>query len=80
MSQRRRILTNGTADQWHYEVYNLPECEPVPKGAIFPYWKDVNELPAEIAHKTKTSAVGLDFGFSNDPTAMAGFGTKVSFG
>ena len=63
-------IANGTADQWHYEVYNLG-MRAVPKGAIFPYWKDVNELPAEIAH-TKPLCRWLDFGFSNDPTAIGG--------
>ena len=63
-------IANGTADQWHYEVYNLG-MRAVPKGAIFPYWKDVNELPVEISN-TKPLGRWLDFGFVNDPTAVGG--------
>ena len=63
-------IANGTADQWHYEVYNLG-LRAVPKGAIFPYWQDVDDFP-EAIRGTKPLCRWLDFGFVNDPTACGG--------
>lgn len=58
----------GSADQWHWDVYGLGK-RAAPRGAIFPLWKEVPYLPDEIVLE-RSKAIWLDFGFSNDPTAM----------
>ncbi|MFZ4707349.1 MAG: PBSX family phage terminase large subunit [Bacteroidales bacterium] len=52
-------------DENYWRVYGLGLPGQV-KGVIFTNWQLVDEMPAEY----KWLAYGLDFGFSNDPTAV----------
>jgi PBSX family phage terminase large subunit len=70
--QRKEILSyeptaenikNGTADDYMWKVYGLG-LRSAPKGLIFPHVNWINEMPeGEYFY-------GLDFGFTNDPTAL----------
>lgn len=55
----------GTADNYMWEVYGLGKKARL-QGAIYTNWDIVEELPAEC----KLLGYGLDFGFSNDPSAL----------
>lgn len=70
--QRQEILSyqptaenikNGTADDYMWKVYGLGE-RAAPKGAIFPHVNWIDEMPQGDYF------YGLDFGFTNDPTAL----------
>lgn len=50
--------------QW-WKVYGLGEDGTI-EGRIYPDWEQIDEIPKE-ARKVRS---GLDFGFSNDPTAL----------
>lgn len=58
----------GTADEWAWQVYGLGK-RGRREGAIF---RAVNKTP-DWPHRMlcEVSAYGVDFGFSNDPTAIA---------
>ena len=70
-------VENGTADPWHWKVYGLGQrCQL--EGAIIPAnkWSIIpdDEFPEKgtfLVH-----GYGLDFGFSNDPTALIECGIK----
>lgn len=55
-----------TSDYWAnwWKVYGLGQLGTL-EGVIFNNWKIIDHLPAEARYK----ATGLDFGFTNDPTA-----------
>lgn len=57
----------ATSDYWAnwWRVYGLGEIGIV-EGIIFPDWKQVDRIP----DGAKLIAHGLDFGFTNDPTAL----------
>ena len=70
--QRKEILSyeptaenikNGTADDYMWKVYGLG-LRSAPKGAIFPHVNWIEKMPEG------NYFYGLDFGFSNDPTAL----------
>lgn len=70
--QRKEILSyeptaenikNGTADDYMWKVYGLG-LRSAPKGAIFPHVNWIEKMPEG------NYFFGLDFGFSNDPSAL----------
>ena len=59
-------IERGTADEQFWKIYGLGERATL-KGLIFPNFETVTAMPKEDKdYKT----FGLDFGFTNDPTAM----------
>lgn len=52
-------------DPERYRVYGLGECGQV-EGCIFTNWAQVDDVPNEYSNRI----IGLDFGFTNDPTAI----------
>jgi phage terminase large subunit len=58
-------LKRGTADNYMWQVYGLGKKARL-EGLIFEDWKEVKEIPEDA----KLLGYGLDFGFSNDPTAL----------
>ena len=70
-------VANGTADRWHWNVYGLGKrCQL--EGAIIPpeRW---SVIPDEEFPQKGTFLVhgyGLDFGYSQDPTALIELGIK----
>jgi len=62
-------IEQGTADEYNWNVYGLG-LRSVPEGLIFQHVTWIDKFPAEcelIYH-------GLDFGFTNDPTALVKIG------
>jgi len=57
----------GTADEVSWKIYGLGVCAS-PKGLIYPEITIVKTLPPE--EDCKKIFYGLDFGFTNDPTAI----------
>lgn len=53
-------------ENW-YRVYGLGEIGSL-EGVVFNNWTQIDQVPAEA----KYIARGLDFGFTNDPTALVG--------
>jgi phage terminase large subunit len=58
-------IASGTADKWKWEVYGLGRRATL-EGLIFPN----REICKEIPHWVKTEGYGMDFGYSNDVTAI----------
>lgn len=58
-------IERGTADNYMWEVYGKGEKARL-QGTIFNNWDIVDEIPNEA----KLLGMGLDFGYSNDPTAV----------
>lgn len=58
-------IRQGTADNYMWQVYGLGEKARL-EGVIFENWEEVDEIP----EGAKLLGYGLDFGFTNDPTAM----------
>lgn len=58
-------VKNGTADSYMWEVYGLGNKARL-EGAVFDNWDIVPSLPEEV----KIKGLGLDFGYTNDPTAL----------
>lgn len=54
---------NGFWQNW-YKVYGLGEIGNL-EGVIFNNWKQIDKIPAEA----KLIGIGLDFGYTNDPSA-----------
>ena len=52
-------------DENYYRIYVRGDWGIASKGRIFPLWEQVSEFPAVDGR-----VYGLDFGFSNDPTAI----------
>jgi PBSX family phage terminase large subunit len=61
-------IKNGTADDYMWKVYGLG-LRSSPKGLIFQNVTWVDEFPANIQY-----AFGIDFGFTNDQTALVKIG------
>lgn len=62
-------IEQGTADEYSWNVYGLG-LRSAPEGLVFQHVKWIKEFPAEcelIYH-------GLDFGYTNDPTALVKIG------
>lgn len=60
-------IRQGTADQFKWDVYGLGKRGRV-QGAIFKLWQPFDKFPErEYCQKW---GFGLDFGYSNDPTAL----------
>lgn len=57
--------TNGTADLYMWEVYGLGKKAKL-QGAIFENWDIVDTIPTT----SNLIGYGLDFGYTNDPTAL----------
>jgi len=66
----REIENLKSVDQNYWRIYGLGEIGQI-KGLVFTNWEVVDEYPLEC----KWTSYGLDFGFSNDPTALI----KVGF-
>lgn len=58
-------IAKGTADAYMWSVYGLGE-KAMLKGVIFPYWDIVESIP----ENARDLGLGLDFGYTNDPTAL----------
>ena len=54
-----------TADENFWKVYGLGE-RGTSQATIFTHWKEINQIPNEF----KLLNIGLDFGYTNDPTAI----------
>jgi len=54
-----------TADENFWKVYGLGE-RGTAQSTIFTHWKEINQIPNEY----KLLNIGLDFGYTNDPTAI----------
>lgn len=50
-----------------WQVYGLGQLGEV-EGKIYKGWKQIDDLP----HEARLVSIGLDFGYSNDPTAIVG--------
>ena len=64
-------IEQGTADNYMWEVYGLGNKARL-QGTIFNNWDIVPEIPPEC----KFVGYGLDFGFTNDPTALVALYVK----
>lgn len=62
----------GTADEWRWKVYGLG-VRAAQEGLVFPNIDWIDEFPADV----ERVALGLDFGFVSDPTAMVRVGFKA---
>lgn len=58
-------IERGTANEYKWKVYGLGEVGRL-EGLVFPDWQQTNDWPNEY----KWQIFGLDFGFTNDPTAL----------
>ena len=58
-------IKRGTANEYRWKVYGMGEVGRL-EGLVFPDFKVVSEWPKEY----KWRVFGLDFGFTNDPTAL----------
>jgi len=58
-------VQNGTADQYMWDVYGLGVPAKL-EGVIFSNWDIAEEIPEDA----KPIGLGLDFGYTNDPTAL----------
>jgi len=58
-------IARGTADEYKWKVYGLGQRSRR-EGAIYENWTETKEWPTGF----KWKAYGLDFGFTNDPTAL----------
>jgi phage terminase large subunit len=58
-------IERGTADSYMWEVYGLGKPAKL-QGAVFENWDIVDGIPSDA----KDIGLGLDFGYTNDPTAL----------
>jgi len=58
-------IKQGTADNYMWEVYGLGKKARL-QGAIYDNWDIVEDIPSEA----KFRGYGLDFGYTNDPSAV----------
>jgi PBSX family phage terminase large subunit len=63
-------IENGTADDYMWKVYGLG-LRGAMQGLIFKNVNWVDNFPIDVRYQ-----YGLDFGFTNDPTALVKVGTK----
>ena len=61
-------VKNGTADELYWKIYGLG-IRAMPQGVIFKDWNYVIKMPP--MSERKITGYCLDYGFSNDPTAVA---------
>uniref|UniRef100_UPI0040566203 hypothetical protein n=1 Tax=Alistipes sp. TaxID=1872444 RepID=UPI0040566203 len=61
----------GTADEWRWKVYGLG-VRAAQEGLIFPNIDWIDHWPEDL----EFTAFGMDFGFTNDPTAIVEAGAK----
>jgi phage terminase large subunit len=61
---KEKALTSSYWDNW-YKVYGLGQLGQL-EGVIFENWQTIDSIPSEA----KIIGCGLDFGYSNDPTAL----------
>ena len=62
---------NGTVDDYKWKVYGLGDrC--APEGLVFPYVTWINNFPEAV----ERVFYGLDFGYTNDPTALVKIGVN----
>ena len=61
---KEKALTSTYWDNW-YKVYGLGQLGQL-EGVIFNNWQTIDNIPQEA----KIIGCGLDFGYSNDPTAL----------
>lgn len=64
-------IAAGTADEYRWKVYGLGE-RAAQEGLVFPNIDWIDEFPEDLEHV----AFGLDFGFTNDPTAFVMVGAR----
>ena len=62
---KKEIESYKDFDENYYKIYALGEWGLQTKGRIFPDWEECVEMP-----DVDRTWYGLDFGFSNDPTAI----------
>lgn len=58
-------IKNGTADNYMWEVYGLGHPAKL-QGLIYENWDVVEAIPQDA----RDLGIGLDFGYTNDPTAL----------
>jgi phage terminase large subunit len=58
-------IKRGTANQFRWQVYGLGEIGRL-EGLVFPDFEVVTDFPKDY----KWNCFGMDFGFTNDPTAL----------
>jgi len=58
-------IASGTSDEYMWQVYGLGNKARL-QGVIFDNWDIVDDIP----DNAKFVAMGLDFGYTNDPTAV----------
>lgn len=64
-------LAAGTADAYRWKVYGLGE-RAAQEGLVYPNIDWIDAFPDDLEH----TAYGLDFGFTNDPTALIHVGVR----
>ena len=77
-AQRRPHPTNieaGTADKWHFEVYGMGKRSNK-DGLVFPNITWIDRFPPD--DQLELICFGLDFGFTNDPTALVKVGYQAN--
>lgn len=63
-SAKEKAKTSSYWENW-WKVYGLGEIGSL-QGAVFNNWKQIDKIPEEA----KLIGIGLDFGYTNDPTAI----------
>lgn len=61
----------GTADEYRWKVYGLG-MRAAEEGLVYPNITWIDKFPQDIKH----TVLGMDFGFTNDPTVLARTGVK----
>lgn len=64
-------IAAGTADEFRWKVYGLGE-RAAQEGLIFPNIDWIDSFPDDLEY----TAYGIDFGFTNDPTAIIHVGVR----
>lgn len=62
---KRELESYANIDKNYYKIYALGEWGGITDGRIFPIWEQIDNFP-----ELDNYWYGLDFGFSNDPTAI----------
>lgn len=64
-------IASGTADEWRWKVYGLG-IRAAQEGLVYDNVQWIDEFPEEV----ECVVFGMDFGFTNDPTAMVRVGMR----
>ena len=64
LKAKEKAKTSAFWDNW-YKVYGLGQIGNL-EGVIFENWKTIDKIPSEA----KLLGIGLDFGYTNDPTSI----------